>query len=330
MLVKVHQTKCESNISLEIRLENAGAFPSPQLCVKPPKINVEMSEDRSYKTTHGQNDNNGLLQFFCRHLVSLCFTFQKLDDKNRTISEIIFDAFPGVIINIRGIFHFLTAGHILQDLDDALRKEKVIIHSSVLADTFGPGATSPQPIPFDFLNEPKFYIDNEEDGLDFGLIMLRPYYVRLLEKHGIIAIFEKNWIYQDRLEFHRYAMLGLPEEFISAIQSGSDQNLQTLGSVSPTLISLQKPAVQPENIKKTKYSRFVGQLNSDIPLKSIAGMSGGPIFGFNLNPPVRYWIVAIQSRWLKTRGITFGCPLPVLANLLTEWTDELLKAKPEY
>lgn len=104
-----------------------------------------MSEDRSYKTSHGQNESNGILQFFCRHLVSLCITFQHLDDKNRPISEVKFDAFPGVIINIRGVFHFLTAGHILQDLDNALRKEKVIIHSSVLADTFGPDTTSPQP-----------------------------------------------------------------------------------------------------------------------------------------------------------------------------------------
>lgn len=220
---------------------------------------------------------------------------------------------------------FDGAGHTLQKWDTVLRKKRVLVHSSVLADTFGPEATSPQPIPFDFLNEPKFYINEEEEGLDFGLIMLRPYYVQLLDKHGIKAIFEENWINQNRVEFHNYAMLGLPEEFITTIHSEADQNLQMLGTVSPTLISVQKLAPSPENIKKAKYSRFIGQLPPDMPLDSIVGMSGGPIFGFNHDSPMRYWIVAIQSAWLKTRRITFGCPLPVLANLLTDWTERLLK-----
>ena len=121
----------------------------------------------------------------------------------------------------------------------------------------------------------------------------------------------------------------LGREFIATIQKESDKSLQTLGAVSPTLIFFQKPSVEPENIKKTKYPRFVGQLKKDISINSIVGMSGGPIFGFNLNPPIRYWVVAIQSSWLKDRRITFGCPLPVLANLLTEWTEEVLKELPE-
>ena len=37
---------------------------------------------------------------------------------------------PGMIININGVFHFLTAGHTLQDWDNALRNEQIIIHSS--------------------------------------------------------------------------------------------------------------------------------------------------------------------------------------------------------
>ncbi len=286
-----------------------------------------MSEDRLNKNSQGQNEDDDIIQFFCRHLVAICITFQNIDAKNQPINEVKFDAFPGVIINIRDFYYFLTAGHVLQTWENAFREKKVNILDSVLADTFGPDMRSPQPIPFDFLNERIFYINDDEKGLDFGLIVLHSHYVRLLEKNGIEIIFEENWIYQDRKEFNFYAMLGLPAEFISIIQTGSDKNLQTIGSVSPTLIPMRKMATQPENIKKTKFPRFIGKLSSNLPVKSIVGMSGGPIFGFNIGPPMRYWIVAIQSSWLEERRITFGCPLPVLAKLLTEWTDRFLNEK---
>jgi len=56
------------------------------------------------------------------------------------------------------------------------------------------------------------------------------------------------------------------------------------------------------------------------------GMSGGPIFGFRHGPPMTYWVVAIQSSWLPSEGIVFGCPLPIMAELLTTWIDDLSKS----
>lgn len=52
-------------------------------------------------------------------------------------------------------------------------------------------------------------------------------------------------------------------------------------------------------------------------------MSGGPIFGFNLDGEVaRYWIVAMQSSWNRAQNIVYGCPLPLLATLMTRWSGE--------
>ena len=172
-------------------------------------------------------------------------------------------------------------------------------------------------IPFDLLNEPRFFIDNEQEGLDFGLIALRPYYVALLAKHRIKALFEENWINQHRVEFDAYTMLGLPEEFVKYEQDGS------LGIVFPTMIGVKALDNPLEGTKPTIYPRFVGQLQEGLPLSSIVGMSGGPIFGFRYGPPMAYWVVAIQSSWLRGQRTVFGCPLPVLAELLTAWIDDL-------
>lgn len=258
------------------------------------------------------------LEFFCRHLVALCISYRQVKN-GIPIENHSFFACPGVVICIRGFCSFLTAGHALKDLSAHLERGDITVESAVLADTFGPDAISKNPIPFDLLNEPRFFIDNKEEGLDFGLVALRPHYVALLAKHGIKALFEENWINQHRVKFDAYTMLGLPEEFVKFEQNGS------VGIVSPTMIGVEALNSPPEGTKLTHYPRFVGQLEKNLALSSIVGMSGGPIFGFRYGPPMAYWVVAIQSSWLQSQRIIFGCPLPVLAELLTKWIDDLSK-----
>jgi hypothetical protein len=272
----------------------------------------------------GKPDEGGtekLLEFFCRHLVALCITYRRAKS-GIPVGDQIFSAYPGVVICIRGTCSFLTAGHSLKDLTAALERGDIAVESAVLADTFGPDAISEKPIPFDLLNEPRFFIDDTEEGLDFGLIALRPYYVALLAKHGIKALFEENWIAQHRVKFDAYAMLGLPEEFVSYEKDGSE----IVGKVSPTMIWVKTIDLPPEGTKPTTYPRFIGKLDENLPLSSIVGMSGGPIFGFRYGPPTAYWVVAIQSSWLKSHRVVFACPLSVLAELLTPWIDVLSKS----
>jgi hypothetical protein len=226
-----------------------------------------------------------MLEFFCRHLVALCVTYRAVKD-GMPVEEQRFFAVPGVVICIRGFFSFLTAGHALKDLSLHLERGNIAVELAVLVDTFGPDTISKQPIPFDLFNEPRFFIDNEQEGLDFGLIALKPYYVALLAKHRIKALFEENWINQHRVKFDAYTMLGLPEEFVKYEQDGS------VGIVSPTMIGVKVLNNPPEGKKPTTYPRFVGQLHEGLPLSSIVGMSGGPIFGFRYGPPMAYMLTA--------------------------------------
>ena len=282
----------------------------------------EVNKQKNKKDTDmnsGNPDEAGAdktLEFFCRHLVALCVTYREVKN-GMPIENQRFFACPGVVICIRGFCSLLTAGHALKDLYTHLEREDIVVESAVLADTFGSEPISEKPIPFDLQNEPRFFIDNKEEGLDFGLVALRPYYVALLAKHGIKALFEENWINQHRVKFDAYTMLGLPEEFVKYEQDGS------LGIVSPTMIGVKALDIPPEGTKPTYYPRFIGQLHENLPLSSIVGMSGGPIFGFRYGPPMAYWMVAIQSSWLRSQRIVFGCPIPILAELLTTWIDDL-------
>lgn len=269
-------------------------------------------------STDQQKDTN-VLEFLCRHLVALCVNFDCLDDPDSTSREPRFTAYAGTIICIRDMVCFLTAGHIVRGLDETIRSNRVTIHSAVLADPFGWRRISNHPIPFDLINAPRFFIDDENAGLDFGLIALRANYVRLLAANGITALFEENWVHQPGLSFDGYLMLGLPSEFVSDRLSSS-----RLATVSPTMFRVQSLDSPPEGTRKTQYPRFIGQLDRDLPLNSIDGMSGGPIFGIKFGPPMRYWVVALQSAWRQDVHVVFGCLLPVLAFLVTEWTEQVL------
>jgi hypothetical protein len=211
---------------------------------------------------------------------------------------------------------FLTAGHILEDLELARNSNDIKFTSAVLADTFGVKRVSNIPIPFDLKNAKLLHINDEEEGLDFGVIHLSTYYVRLLAANGVVVLEEANWARQNEVSFDCYAMLGFPEEFVS-----EDVNDAGEGIVYPSMFRVHRHEPPPADTPITRHPRFVGRIDQDLPLNSVKGMSGGPIFGFSIGAETRYWVVALQSTWRAQSRIVYGCSLPVLASLMTSWAE---------
>lgn len=149
------------------------------------------------------------------------------------------------------------------------------------------------------------------------MIALSPYYVRLLAANGAVALEEVNWARQDRVTFDFYAMLGFPEEFVSETVNDAGE-----GFVYPTMFRVHRLEPPPEDTPVTRHPRFVGRIDQELPLNSVKGMSGGPIFGFTIGEDIRYWVVALQSTWRPTSRIVYGCSLPVLASLMSRWADQ--------
>jgi hypothetical protein len=258
-------------------------------------------------------DNSGeRYRFLCRHLVGLAVTCQPIDAHGKPAGQGQLFIYPGWILSIRDAWCLVTAGHILKQLDELLEKKKIELDSCALIDSLGPDAVSSLHIPFDYQERPKFYIYDEQAGLDFGLIPLSSYYRNLLEGNRILPVTERDWQHQDKVEFSHYMMLGFPEEYTSREFVHTESGDSIAISLSPTVIWLTKLDNPPNDLPETKYPRFVGKLSDELPLDSIVGMSGSPIFGVGKEGD-RYWIVAVQSSWLRERKITFGCPVSVFA-----------------
>ncbi len=258
----------------------------------------------------------------CRHLVGLFVTYSHKTDEDAAQPP-RFAACSGTLIMIRGVCCYLTAGHVLKGLEALRSSPKVELVGATLADTFGVNPVSKMPIPFDLKNASLFYIDDDDEGLDFGVMALEPNYVRLLAKNGVLALTEERWVHQQRVEFNGYAMLGFPEEFVSSRICHSG-----FATVSPTFMGVRRLDAAPEDKAPTRYPQFIGQLGCNVKLRSVKGMSGGPIFGFRLSPDgtLHYWVVALQSSWNPSKRIVYGCSLPALASLMTKWTNDAIPA----
>lgn len=266
------------------------------------------------------NDED-FVRFFSRHLVSLSGWYHATRPNEEESGQLQFFSYAGFIISFHGLWCLATAGHILEDLEQHLREGTIRVVRYALLDDFGPEVISHDPIPFDYGRAPKYYINNKEAGLDFALIGLGHYYQGLLQANGIVAISQENWAKQHEVDFGKHMMIGLPQKAIEASTWKSQGKVHFEAFVRPMTIDVEKLDELPEGTRETRYPRFIGKINGDLPLDDISGMSGGPILGFSKEAD-KYWIVAMQSSWLSESKIVFGCPITIIADFVEKMVAE--------
>lgn len=259
---------------------------------------------------------NQLLNYLSRHLVALATTYQPIDPEGRRNNDPGFACYSGFILPINGNWFFVTAGHILEQLDSHLNAGNVLCRFR-LVDYLRNDADQTEPIPFDYENADRMW--RHADGLDFGFVALDGPTKRQLEANGVRPLYQEYLEPNDGDTLHGHIMLGLPEEFFDDPQF--DDTL-VIGGVSPALIPIERLESALEGATNTTHERFVGRLSDELEIHSIVGMSGGPTFGFGHDAErhLCYWLVAIQSAWhlLPVGRITFGCPVDVFLRVLME------------
>ncbi|WP_119325306.1 hypothetical protein [Capsulimonas corticalis] len=239
------------------------------------------------------------VRFFARHFVRLCGMAVTHDiDGNETKQYLNYSAF---IISYEGHWTLVTAGHIIEDIEKLYaaggRFADVALDDSAAAD-----ATCVYPLPFDYQSAPKMHIFDEENGIDIGLIALSNFYCQGLIKNNIEPLSEQSWQIDTPAEFDAYWLFGLPAERV--IDQGNG------GKVGYVMLHLNLVEDIPVDMRKP-FPRFYAQITDKGSLKSIEGMSGGPIFGIKAQADDRqfYWLVAVQSGWRSDIGLVTACPI---------------------
>jgi hypothetical protein len=239
-----------------------------------------------------------------QHLVAMCGSYVPLTDKGEPAGPATFYSYTGTILEIFDTWFIATAGHCLQSIKDATDHPKIRVEAQVLADYFGPKATNDTPIPFKPLEQGYLFID--EEGLDYGFVVVSDLWKKNLERNGIVPFTSRQWKFPANLAFERYAVVGFPDEYTDG--SATLNSTSMTGYVNPAYVPVERMS---DDTSKT-FPRFKGRILDKGNQKSIKGMSGGPIFGFfHEAGEAKYLLVALQSTW-DERSKVFGCAIPVI------------------
>ena len=130
-------------------------------------------------------------------------------------------------------------------------------------------------------------------------------------KNDVQPLNEEVWKLQpSTVDF--YALLGIPSELVKV-------NSDSIEIVS-TLFTIEHLTEKPDGFSETEIPLFYGRISLDADLSSILGVSGGPVFAFRQTEDgeLRYWLIALQSRWLPDTHYIAACPTKLLGHFLED------------
>jgi hypothetical protein len=249
------------------------------------------------------------LKHWGRHFVSLIFRFQAIVDGEPSHLQTV-EPHSGFVVELEDEWHLIVAGHALIRIRDLLTEGKITGLSTCLGDLFGEGVKIRDPIPFDYDGADKFFMEEDEYGLDFGIVRLREFFRRSITANGVEAIPFTHWQQSPNSAFIRFAIYGLPARIpLQQIDLRVTRTGQI--SVSETMAFLEQLPDDEIPDDKQHEGWFIARIGSADRLPDIKGMSGGPIFGFYIdrNGDLRYKLVAIQSGWNPSTRIVYACTM---------------------
>jgi hypothetical protein len=179
------------------------------------------------------NEPNAV-SFLARHLVSLTVIGPKVDLQRQLISGRQVYGYSGFVIEFLGEWFFLTAGHVLNEIRDTLRACPNGEVRLFLLDSFGIDATTDLPVQVDFEHAVMRAVDNNQVGVDIGIIRVSQYYRAHLQKNRVIPVNEATWRYPGDEPYDFFGVLGFPEE-LTVNDTWIDPRGRTMvGAIRPT------------------------------------------------------------------------------------------------
>lgn len=260
------------------------------------------------------SQRKSIANFFCRHLVGLSVLVRERSGGKREQGEVL----SCFVMEVGDRWFLITAGHCVDHLRAVCASAKFQKVEFCLYD----GWTSLNPrtlIPFNFAELRSYSIDLDDLGIDIGVIEIDPLLRRTLEKGGIVALGPSLWrSVPEKLQAH--VLVGQPSELLRPRHVGG--RLMDL-TVDPVALFV-KECEAPESMVKL-VPRFYAKVPDEIRmtngevLDDIAGMSGGPIFGFQERPDGQlvYYLVAVQGSWSTKHRVIAAAPAWLVGEALS-------------
>lgn len=217
------------------------------------------------------------------------------------------------VMEIEGRWCIVTAGHVLNKIDEYVKSWTNLTHRFVLYDSFGTFTTRVGLMEFDY-REPVMREDRPS-GLDFGAILLTPSEQATLRGHGVFAVEEPYWNQDLPPRFQEFALLGLPLQNMKLDNPGE-------AGFQPVYLRVEPTSDLPGDYKQhTDPVHYFKVMEPSRPDLDIEGMSGCPVFAFHKpigSDDYKTIIFAMQNSWFKNRRVLAASSLRFAGNLLRQ------------
>jgi hypothetical protein len=206
-------------------------------------------------------------------------------------------------------WYILTAGHAVKPYLDGIRSQQIFSTGGALFDSVASIDTEANWFPFEIADYCEYVIDDESLGLDYAMLKLSSNHSELIKNRNILPLYLTM---NDHEEIQSSAMCivaGMPDEHgtLLSTEPGVRNNIFMRPSTVPVI---------REDDDSRPFPRLVGRIKSMENLRSIVGMSGGPVFGFANDS---YTIVAIQSRWNKNTKTIYATKTTSICRHFAKW-----------
>lgn len=259
-------------------------------------------------------------KWMCRHLVVLSAFVDEVQDDSTIHRRLI--ALSGFLMLLHDMPFWVTAGHCFRDLNKLMDRPGTTVSEFAFADYFGLDAINEHDIPFPYERGIEKWCYRPDLYLDFALVPIPHLICQGFIANGIKATSRANWIKQGGLAFEHFQLLGVPKDFIGFTRQADGAYKRHFNP--HLLIVLNLTADEAE--EKPPEGWLGGRIHENAQIKDIAGMSGGPLFGFRKadDGQTHYFFCAAQSWWWPESRIIYGCPLPVFGEMMHDYVGYLL------
>lgn len=261
------------------------------------------------------------LNAFNKTFVSLCWVDCEIGTNGKAIENPRIFCTSGFVIEYLGEWLWITAGHLLYDLDNKLPAEGRRIVQSHLIAGWNPDSEEVSRIAFDYGNCLKFYTDDDEEGTDFGMIYIFEELRKKLIESGVVPIRKLDLPEQ---QYEMYLLHGLPKKEQRDDIEVSNEGIDCVVSIMPVTFRVFPLESGTGGFRAAKRHRFYASVPAEVSLETLDGLSGGPIYAIKQESDrVDCFLAAIQNMERQISKTIAACPVALFTEILARGFAEI-------
>lgn len=224
--------------------------------------------------------------------------------------------YSGFFMGHRDYFFWVTAGHVIHEIQALLANPKFRVKEARLRDGRPLSDKFASSVPVSIEADQMLGIDAETEeeafGLDFGILRLSPLvFAGLLSNPGTLFLPAEDSLGGGMEQAAGLYVIGAPGE---RVRRASSIDVQFEIHCLPVRLLSNAPA-ELRQFPRSLYGKLVDLGPDNDPMNSIVGMSGGPVFAveYRTEEEFGFRLVGIQSSWHRpTRQIRVSSIVDVI------------------